>query len=80
MANEQTNVLITPGRGIITFDKSLVNSSTITNTVSTTQIKYDHMGGLTFLTPLDTSSGDSNCIRPSLIHLSTLSPAPPLRY
>ena len=56
MANEQTNVLITPGRGIITFDKSLVNSSTITNTVSTTQIKYDHMGGLTFLTPLDTSS------------------------
>ena len=56
MANEQTNVLITPGRGTITFDKSLVNSSTIANTVSTAQITYDHMGGLTFLTPLDTSS------------------------
>ena len=56
MANEQTNVLITPGRGTITFDKSLVNSSTIANTVSTAQINYDHMGGLTFLTPLDTSS------------------------
>jgi septation ring formation regulator EzrA len=56
VANEQTNVLITPGRGTITFDKSLVNSSTIANTVSTAQINYDHMGGLTFLTPLDTSS------------------------